>query len=249
MRWTICSTFVGLLGFCSCAHAEWVATFYTGDSHTYSSDLSVLQPGTHSDASFDQVSWAPHPLGHGAPYYGVRISYFPPASPHLGVTFDFTHYKMYAETAELTDMRGEWNGKPVDGYVPLASAVQSLEIAHGVNLVSLDAQYRWDAGSEGGPWQMQVGAGPGVYVPHSDGVIDGVGVDEGYQYGGFGGQIFGGAEYRLPASWQPKHLSISLLAEGKLDGGNIDLHLAPDTHIDTRVTTVHVIAGVSLHFD
>lgn len=248
MRSTIQSTLVGLLGSCSCAHAEWVATLYTGDSHTYASDLTVIQPGTHSDASFDMVSWAPHPLGHGAPYYGVRITYFPAASSHVGVAFDFTHYKMYAETEEPASLRGEWNGKTVNEYTTLANAIESLEIAHGVNLTSLDAEYRWNPGFEDGPWQTHIGAGPVVYVPHSDGIIDGVGVDEGYQYGGLGGQVFGGAEYSLPGRWQPKYFRVTLLLEGKLDGGNIDLHLDPDTRIETRDITVHMIAGVSLHF-
>jgi hypothetical protein len=248
MRTAIYSTLVGLLGICSCARAEWVATLYTGDSHTYAAPLTVIQPQTQTDVTLSPVSWAPHPLGHGAPYYGVRISYFPHVTSHVGATFDFTHYKMYAETEESTTIRGEWNGMAVDEYSPLASVVERLEIAHGVNLTSLDAQYRWNPNFDDGPWQTHIGAGLVVYVPHSDGVIDGVGVDESYQYGGIGGQLFGGAEYSMPARWQPQHMRWTLLIESKVDAGNIDLHLDPDTRIETRVTSVHLIAGISLHF-
>jgi hypothetical protein len=248
MRWIACSVLGGLLGFCSGARAEWVATLYTGDSHTFASALTVIQPGTRSDASFDTVSWAPHPLGHGAPYYGLRISYFPSLSARLGVTFDFTHYKMYAETEEPTTLRGEWNGKPVDEAITVADGLQSLEIAHGVNFASLNGQYRSNPSFEEGPWQMHAGAGVGVYVPHSDGVIDGRGVDESYQYGGFGGQLFGGAEYSLPERWQPRSVRFALLVEGKLDAGNIDLRLDPGTRIETEVVTAHLLAGIAMHF-
>ena len=249
MRSALHSTLlVGLLGFCSCARAEWVATLYTGDSHTYATPLTVIQPGTQTDVTFSPVSWAPHPLGHGAPYYGIRISYFPSVVSRVGVTFDFTHYKMYAETEEPTTLRGEWNGKPIDAYTPVATGIQSLEIAHGVNLTSLNGQYRWNPNFADGPWQTHVGAGLVAYVPHSDGIIDGVGVDEGYQYGGMGGQIFGGAEWGPPARWQPQSLRWTLLVESKLDSGNLDIHLDPDTRIETRVTTLHIIGGVSLHF-
>jgi len=247
-RSTIYSALAGLLVCCSSAQAEWVATLYSGDSHTYASDLTVVQPGTQSDATIDRVSWAPHPLGHGAPYYGVRISYFPSVSSHVGALFDFTHYKMYAETEEPASLRGTWNGKPVYEYITLASAIRSLEIAHGVNLASLDAEYRWNTDFNDGPWQTHIGAGLVAYVPHADGIIDGVGVDESYQYGGIGGQIFGGAEYALPARWQPRNMRFTLLVEGKLDSGNLDLALDPDTRLETRVTTLHAIVGLSLHF-
>jgi hypothetical protein len=248
MRPALYSTLLGLLVCGPSAHAEWLATFYLGDSHTYASNLTIIQPETHTDASFDTVSWAPHPLGHGAPYYGVRLSYFPSVASHVGATLDFTHYKMYAETEEFGTLHGEWNGKSVSEYVPLRDAITSLEIAHGVNLVSLNGEYRWNQSFSQGPWQTHVGAGVVAYVPHADGIIDGVGVDENYQYGGMGGQIFGGAEYTLPARWQPDHLRLGLLVESKLDAGNLNLSLDPDTRIETRVTTLHLIGGISLHF-
>jgi hypothetical protein len=242
------STLLALLGCCPCARAEWIATLYMGDSHTYGSDLTVIQPETHTDVSISPVAWAPHPLGHGAPYYGVRLSYFPAVASHIGAVVDFTHYKMYAETQEPGFIRGEWNGKAIDAYMGLFNAITSLEIAHGVNLVSLNGEYRWNETFSQGPWQTHVGAGVVAYVPHADGIIDGVGVDESYQYGGLGGQLFGGTEYTLPARWQPSGLRFTLLIESKLDAGKLDLSLDPDTRIETRVTTLHLIGGISLHF-
>jgi hypothetical protein len=242
------STLLALLGCCPCARAEWIATLYTGDSHTHESDLTVIQPETHTDVSFSPVPWAPHPMGHGAPYYGLRISYFPSATSHVGPVVDYTHYKMYAETQEVVHYNGELNGQRADFYAPLFHGIQSLEIAHGVNLVSFNGEYRWNQTFSQGPWQTHVGAGVVAYVPHADGIIDGVGVDENYQYGGMGGQLFGGAEYTLPARWQPRNMRFTLLIESKLDAGQLNLSLDPDTRIETRVTTLHLIGGISLHF-
>lgn len=233
------------------AGAQWVVTLYTGVSHTYQGSLDIVQPSTHTDVSLDPVAWAPHPYGLGAPYYGVRFSYFPSRTAHVGATLDFTHYKMYAETAENVIAHGTWNGAPIDAYAPLGSFVQKLEIAHGVNLTSLNGEYRWNPTFEDGPWQTHVGAGLLVYLPHADGIIDGVGVNESYQYAGYGGQVFGGAEYTLPARMQPQGLPlkrITLLIESKLNAGSLDIDLDPDTRIDTDTTTLHLVAGVSLYF-
>ncbi len=245
------SMLAGALGAGSAARAEWVATFYTGVSHTYESNLEVVQPATRSDATFEAVSWAPHPFALGAPYYGVRFSYFPSSGAHVGATFDFTHYKMYAETAEDVVVRGTWNGAPIDEYTQMSAFVQRLEIAHGVNLTSLDGQYRWNEEFDDGPWEKHIGAGALLYLPHSDGTIDGIGVNGNYQYAGYGGQIFGGAEYTLPARLQPHGIPlkrITLLIESKLNVGDLNIDLDPATRIDTRTTTLHLIAGVSLHF-
>lgn len=240
---------IGLSGLCTTARAEWVLTLYTGASHTYRSNLEVDQPSTRSDATFDDVSWAPHPFGLGAPYYGLRMTYFPTPRAHVGAAIDFTHYKMYAETAEPVKAHGVLGGAPFYADAPLGTFVQSLEIAHGVNLTSLDGEYRWNPQFDRGPWQTHVGAGLLVYAPHADGTIDGVGVNESYQYGGWGGQIFGGAEYTLPRRLEPRWARITLLVESKLDVGHLDIDLDPATRIRTSVTTLHLIGGLSFHFD
>jgi hypothetical protein len=133
----------------------------------------------------------------------------------------------------------------------VSSLVQALEIAHGVNLTSIDGQYRWNQTFDEGPWEKHVGAGVLIYLPHSDGTIDGIGVNGNYQYAGYGGQVFGGAEYSLPARMQPQGAPlkrITLLIEGKVNVGNLSIGMDPDTRIETGTTTLHLIAGVSLHF-
>jgi hypothetical protein len=223
------------------ARAEWVAAVYTGVSHTFSSDLHVRQSDSGSNATFEGVSWAPHPFTQGAPYYGLRLSYFPSTSSPLGVTLDFTHYKMYAETSETVYLHGTWNGAPFNGLTNLGARIQAFRVSHGVNLTSINAQFRWGPAYSKGAWQAHTGAGVLVYLPHSEGTVDDVGVSGDYQYGGTGGQIFAGAEYGLA-----RHLAI--MVESKFDFGNLKLELDPRTRIDTQVRTLHLIGGLAFHF-
>jgi hypothetical protein len=230
-----------VLVLCREARAEWVLAAYTGASHTFASDLRVRQSASSSDATFAGVSWAPHPLTQGAPYYGLRLSYFPSTQPRLGATLDYTHYKIYAETADVVAVHGTWNGAPLNTVAALASRVQHLEISHGVNLTSVNAQYRWGPDFGQGVWQLHAGAGLLVYLPHTEGTVDGTGVSGDYQYAGAGGQIFGGVEYGL---WR----HFGAIMEGKFDAGHLELDLDPNTRITTQVRTLHLIGGIAFHF-
>ncbi len=238
-----------LLAVAPYARAEWVVTLYTGASHTYASTLHVSQPSTRSDAEFALVSWAPHSFALGAPYFGARLTWFPDRIAHVAALVDFTHYKMYAQTAEWVKARGVWGGAPFYANAPLGTFVQHLELSHGVTLASLGAEYRWNPDFGHGPWQTHAAAGLAVYLPHAEGKIDGVGVSGTEQYAGWGGQVLGGAEYALPRRWAPSGMRIALLVDGKLDHGNLEMDLDPSTSVRTRVTTLHLIGGLSLHFD
>jgi hypothetical protein len=249
MRRAGAALLVGLLALHTDARAEWVLTLYTGASHTYASTVHVTQPATGSDASFEGVPWAPHPFALGAPYYGVRVSYFPSRRAHVGATLDFTHYKMYAETAQPVKAAGVWNGVPFRAYAPLDRYVQDFQISHGVNLASLAVQYRWNPQFDRGPWEKHVGVGLLAYLPHSKGTIDGLAVNGDYGYAGWGGQIFGGVEYALPRRWTPRGPLVALLIESKLDMGSLDLELDPLTRVHTRVATLHLLGGIALHFE
>lgn len=232
---------IALSAWCGKAYSEWVAFVYTGASHTFASDLRVRQSGSGSDATFQGVSWSPHPFTQGAPYYGLRLSYFPSTSSHVGATIDFTHYKMYAQTAQIVYMHGTWNGAPVNGPTYLGARVQQFQVSHGVNLTSLNAQYRWGADFGKSQWQSHVGLGLLVYLPHSEGTVDDVGVGGDYQYGGTGGQVFAGTEYGIA-----QHIGVTV--ESKFDFGRLELDLDPHTHVDTQVRTWHLLGGLTVHF-
>ncbi len=232
---------IGSLIFSMEARAEWVLTVYTGVSHTFASELHIQQSSSHSDLTFDNVSWSPHPFTQGAPYYGLRVSYFPTRSPRLGATFDFTHYKMYAQTADVVHMHGMSNGVFVNQLISLGTRVQAFQVSHGVNLTSVNAQSLWGPAFGANVWQYHTGAGLLVYVPHSEGTINNEGVSGDYEYGGAGGQVFAGAEYGLS-----RHFGA--LLESKFDIGSLDLDLHPSTRIKTQVRTLHLIGGLTFHF-
>jgi hypothetical protein len=234
---TACAMFT-LFAMCSQAHAEWIVTLYTGSSWTRDSDLRVTQPASDSEATFGGVHWEARPF-EDAPYYGLRVAYFPNDTARLGGTFDYTHYKMYAQTDRMTAVSGRWNGVPVNETALLAARVQALEISHGVNLTSLNAQYRWLGAARG--WSTYIGAGVVGYWPHAEGTINDVSVGADYSYNGNGVQVFGGGEYRL-------NRRVGLLVEGKAEAGKLDVDLVPQTRIVTHTRTLHALAGVTLHF-
>jgi hypothetical protein len=244
MRRALSVLLILLLVIPSAAHPEFVVSAYTGTSHTWASDLQIRQSTSASDADFQDVHWAAHPFRE-APYYGIRVSYFPRDAPGLGGTFDFTHYKMYAETDRAVRIRGTWNGSPINQSALMNKRIQNFEISHGVNLTSLNVQYRWKgAFSFGGGtsrWEPHVGAGLVGYLPHAEGSINGVPSSANYPFGGLGGQIFAGTEYRLC-----RH--IGLFAETKFDAGRLDISLVPATRAETNVRTLHAVAGLALHF-
>jgi hypothetical protein len=217
--------------------AEWVLALYTGTSWTRNSDLRVVQDASDSDATFADVHWKARPF-EDAPYYGLRVSYFPHEDARIGGTFDFTHYKMYAETDRASFVSGRWNGAPVNesALALLAARVQALEISHGVNLASLNAEYRWP-----GRWSSHIGAGIAGYWPHAEGMIDSRSVGADYRFAGSGAQVFGGGEYRLTRR-------VGLLVEGKAEVGKLDIDLVPQTRVVTHTRTLHALAGVTLHF-
>jgi len=230
-----CMTSALLWAMCSAARAEWAVALYTGSSWTRNSDLRVVQGASNSDATFADVHWEARPF-EDAPYYGLRVAYFPNETAQLGCTFDFTHYKMYAQTDRETSVSGLWNGAPVNESALLATRVQALEISHGVNLTSLNAEYRWP-----GRWSPHVGAGVIGYWPHAEGTIDATSVGAGYRLAGSGAQVFGGGEYRL-------NRRIGLLVEGKAETGKLDIDLVSQTRVITHTRTLHALAGMTLHF-
>ncbi len=233
-----------LLSVGSAARGELTLALYTGTSHTHSSDLRIRQGGTDSNVEFHGVRWEPRPFSSGAPYYGVRLSYFPGPVARLGGSIDFTHYKMYAETDRSIEVRGTWNGVPVNATVPMRSWVQGFEVSHGVNLTSLNVEYRWAADRVTGRpyrWQPHVGAGVAVYLPHAEGVVNGVPVAGNYQRAGQGYQVFAGAEYR----WFTR---FGLFFDTKFDNGSLDIDLAPGVRAQTRTRTFHGVAGLVWHF-
>jgi hypothetical protein len=228
---------------CSPAHAEWLVSLYTGTSHTRASHLRVQQTASDSDVTFDSVQWQPKPF-EDAPYYGLSFAYFPSDIARWGGSFDYTHYKMYADTARSTRVAGRWNGASVDEFVPINSRIDALEISHGVNLISLNAERRWSFVQSTGIFSRVtsvLGAGLVGYGPHAEGSINGVPSGADYRFAGGGAQIFGTGEYRLA-----KH--VGLFVQTKFDAGTLKIDLQPEARLETHTRTLHTLGGLSLHF-
>jgi hypothetical protein len=223
---------------CGVAHADWLLALYSGTSYTRHSDLRLIQDASDSDATFEEVHWRARPF-EDAPYYGLRVSWLNQGG-RTGAAFEFTHYKMYARVGDVTRVRGRWNGAPVNEAAPISQRVQDLEISHGVNLGALDVQYRWRA-SEASGWFPHAGVGLAGYWPHAEGTLHGVPSSAGYRLSGGGGQLFGGAEYRI-------NRRLGFMIESKFDAGSLDIELSPSARLKTRTRTLHAVAGLIFHF-
>ncbi len=80
------------------------------------------------------------------PYYGLRGIWWRDDGP-LGFGLEFTHNKVYATDATLA-----------------ASGFSRLELTNGVNVLTANAMYRWQAPDRA--WTPYVGAGLGMAIPH-----------------------------------------------------------------------------------
>ncbi len=151
---------------------------------------------------------------------------------------------MYAETDQLAQVRGQWLGAPVDESAPMQLRVQDLEISHGVNLISLNVNRRWNLQSTRGffsHFRPELGAGLTGYGPHAEGTLNGVFSSGDYQWAGTGYQIFAGGEYRLSNR-------LGLMLRTKFDSGKLNVDLQPDARLETHTRTVHGIGGLAIHF-
>lgn len=218
------------------ARAEIALSAYTGSSYTRRSDLHLEQAAIGTDATFGQVRWAPRPFSP-APYYGLRVSWFPTSAARFGASFDFTHYKAYARTGRAVPVRGAWRGEPVSAEEPMDVRVQQFEVSHGVNLAALSLVYRqaW------GRWRPYGGAGVGLYFPHAEATLGPDFTSADYQAGGVGFQLLAGVEYAVARHW-------SAFLELKFDAGELDLDFEDGMRASTDLRTLHAVAGIAFSF-
>ena len=231
-------------GFCRAAVAQTSISVYTGTSFTHQSDLRIQQLSTNTDATFGDVSWEARPFAQ-APYYGIRLTRFFERAPHLGINFDFTHYKIYARTDQVVTVTGLWNGSVVNEAAGLDKRVQDFNISHGVNMVGIDLLYRWmksvSTSFPRGRVQPYVGVGPVYYVLHSESTINNRTTNGRYQGSGLGYQVLGGLQYGLARR-------VGIFAEAKFNAGHANVDTADQGRADTQLRTLHALAGLSFRF-
>lgn len=203
---------------------------YTGGTSSQSSDLRLVQPRAGTDVLYRDVNYEGRPFS-GSPYYGLKVGYFLPKAPRIGLELEFNHAKMYAKLGESKQLTGSWQGQPVNAVEPLSERVDKYQITNGINAFSFNLMYRVPAMvSEKYPegrLQPYVGGGPQYTLLYSINIIDGMGVKEKYHPNGWGYQLIGGARYlinpHVGAFLEGKYQhgdAVSLIADqGANDGG------------------------------
>ncbi|MDY8109722.1 outer membrane beta-barrel protein [Fulvimarina sp. 2208YS6-2-32] len=199
------------------ARAEYVISAYGGYNFSFDGDVDVANgPSTrHYDVEWDGKSFE-----KGAPFYGVRGTWWLNdfGKPDLGVAIDFSHAKVAAE--------------------PLPAGVEVLEFTDGLNLLTLNALYRFETGGRLTPY---VGAGAGISIPHVE--YRETGGPETFEY-----QVTGPAIQGLAGVDVAVTDSLSVFGEYKLSYTSNDADLVNGGSLKTDIFTNQLIVGASFKF-
>lgn len=206
-----------LTGFAGVAQAEVELSVYTGFQTAPHSGVSGTDPGGIGAFDFN-AKWEGKPFA-APPYYGLRATWW--QSENLGFGIEFNHAKVYADSATLA-----------------ASGFSRLEFTDGLNLITLNAFYRWPGAF--GQLTPYVGAGVGISVPHVD-VESGGGKTFEYQYTGPAAQLVAGMKYDLNAKW-------ALFGEYKGSYSMNKADLASGGTLETNIVTNALNFGISYKF-
>lgn len=213
------------------ALADVVFSFYIGASQTRPSDLHVVQEQRSNDVTVHGVTWHGYPFRFEL-YYGLRFTYIPPYHPSMRLALDYTHFKIYAETADIVEQTGTSHGSALHETAPMRDRVQSFEMTHGLNMLGVSLLQRV-SGSQGG--EAYVGGGPVIFVPHTESRVDSLPHETGYRFGGAGFQIAAGI--RGCVERRP------VFVESKYSNGAPIVGIA-EGWAQTGVHTVHELAGI-----
>jgi lipid A oxidase len=222
------------------ARAEWQFGAYGGWNGSFNSDVTFTDPDTDwtvSDVPWDGLSF----FGDGgAPYYGLRATYWQPGQQGWGVMFDYTHAKVRALADATVSYNGTLDGSSYNGTGTIGGLFDVLEFTDGISLFTLNGMYRFQPV---GIFQPYLGAGIGFNVPHVEvtGNSTGFPTTFMYHYGGFAAQVLAGVDVPIT-----KHISV--FGEYKLSWAGVSSPLTGGYHIDTDIITNHVLAGVSVRF-
>src|SRR5438552_3412648 len=222
--------------------AEFVLSLFSAATLAEDSDLRLRQSGgtdlVFHDVSFSTKDWE-SPI-----YYGGRLAYFLPKQPQWGFGLEFFHAKIYLNTEDTVRVTGTRSGQRVNDSERVGDTIESFNISHGLNFLTVDAMYRWILGERGknflGRFQPYVGGGIGVAIAHVESMVGGIRFEE-YQLHGPAYQAFCGLNFELT-----KHFSLFTdykftyvdLARLNIPSGSIGL--APMNH--------HFVTGLSFRF-
>ena len=198
------------------ASADMAVSVYGGFQTAPHSDVDVSD-GPDIRAGWDGKSF------QTPPYYGVRGTWWMTdlGRPNLGLTVDFTHAKVYADSETLA-----------------SSGWSHFEFSDGLNLLTLNALYRMPI--TGTKFVPYVGAGAGINVPHVE-VTRSSGRTFEYQLGGATVQAQAGVAYEFDENW-------SAFVEYKGNYSWVDVDIDSGASLKTNILTNAVNVGVSYRF-
>jgi lipid A oxidase len=200
------------------ALADPVISVYGGVQSATDSDVDTTD-GVHFSADWQGKSFS------NPPYWGVRGAYWLDDFGYdaFGVSLDYSHTKVYAGKSTLRNETPGWT---------------HLEFTDGLNLVTLNALYRFQ--DNGRAWTPYIGAGAGVNIPHVE-VIRPSGKTWDYQLGGVTAQALAGVDYKVT-----EHISV--FTEYKFDYSHVDVDIDSGAGLKTNILSNAVNFGLSYRF-
>jgi opacity protein-like surface antigen len=189
------------------------------------------------------------------PYYSYRFIYFLKKNPHIGIGYEFIHFKVFLlDRDQRVRLSGKVDGVPVDQTVRVGDYLDMFNISHGVNHVGLHLVYRWmwkkTPVIPDGRWQPYVSLSFGPAVPHLelDTKESGVPVKRAYSFQAswrnWGMGLGTGVRFK---PW--RHFGFYMeykFTYSSLHGMHFDD--AADTKVSTEFLTHHLQWGVSVMF-
>ncbi len=219
-------------------HIQIVLSGYAGLAVTPRADLTLERAGG-TNLTFRDVAWEDASF-RSPQYYGLRLGVFLGRRSPWGLMLDFTHAKIIAEDDEEVAVVGTRDGAAVDADERIDRTLESLDITHGLNFLTVNIVHRWlfDPETFLGRFEPYVGAGGGIAIPHVEASIGGES-DHGYQTDGPAFQALAGLSATLVgplAVFVEYKISVAFLNRLEVPGGTISLE--PWTH--------HLVVGISL---
>ena len=195
--------------------------FYGGLQSAPHSGVTISGDDALSDSDFT-AGWDGRSL-EAPVYYGLRATLW--QGQNLGFGLDFTHSKVYADNATLAET----------GY-------DRLELSDGLNIVTLNAYYRWPGAM--GSVTPYVGGGLGIAYPHVElTATTPAGTSEtfGYQMTGPAVAVIAGVSVPISEDWSVfgEYKGTYSMNEAELDSGGT---------LETDIVTNAVNLGVSFSF-
>lgn len=227
----------------STSKADWKIQLYLGKSFTSKSDLRIKQLSRQNDLVFHDVEYCDASFKTPL-YYGLRVSYFPRGSPHLGLEVEFIHAKIYSDARQRVHVSGVRMGQPIDSTLMLGDIVQGFSMSHGLNflffnLVGRVGLFRNELTKAG-----QVGlygrAGIGPLIPHSESIVEGEEKAQ-YELHGPACQLAFGSEVNLGKKF-------NLLLEYKYTFASPGGIKISHGTAETGVKTSHLVFGIGRKF-